>query len=490
MTKHKYSFVYIFLVIALLIDVGYSYYQYSLARLDGDLVPIVAPSEGYTRVLSEPFGWPACINNEIYPATNRFTAHATLSGYFKFMPAFLQNFVSPIDSIFVSAALAKICLHICIVLLLGWFISGLFQFRWQDCLLGTALVSPFLYTCGPFEEYMSIIDYSITYTFFYALPFVCILLLLIPFYKTVLSSAYKFPFWLKPISIAFVVLLAFFGALPAPILTIVVTIAFLYFFFNYFPSSSSASIITKSFDSIKKINFQLLLFLTFTLCICLYSIYVGTKNLENTWTPLPLWERYCRLPDGIIDCFFTFKRGPFVLVAALFINVVILLISQKPETKLFFKISLFLTTFSIVYMLLLPLGGYRGYRPLIIRRDTILPVLMILYYCWGISSIMLIKMFNGLGKGLYICFLLGISFFYMKLDTVPTYTNTCEKEYLQELASKSKESTGCIALKRDCTIINWGFMDSCENSKLIGSMLFYWNITPREVEFYQAEETK
>lgn len=490
MTKKKNSTIYIFLLLALLADFAYSYYQYSLARLDGDLVPIVAPSEGYTKVLTEPVGWPAFAHGEIYPATNRFTAHATLSVYFKHMPLFLQHFVSPIESVFMSAALAKIFIHISLVFLLGWFISGLFKFRWQEGVLGAALVSPFLFTSGPYEEYMSIIDYSITYTMFYALPFVCILMLFIPFYKKALDPSYHFPLWLKAISLLLVVLLAFFGALPAPVLTIGVTITFLYFFFLYFNADTSPSVSLKTFHSIKKINLQLFIFLTFTLLVCLYSIYVGTKNFENTWTPLSLWERYCRLPKGIWDCFFTFERGPFYLVIALAINIFFLIKSRKKETAVFFKIAVLLAIFSVVYILLLPMGGYRDYRPFILRRDTILPVLVLMYFCWGASSVLLIKLFKGLVKRIYICFLIGISFFYMKKDTVPTYTNTCEKEYLQELAIKSKGPEKCIKLKRDCTVINWGFTDSCEQSELLGSMLYYWHITSRNIEFCQPEEEK
>ncbi|MGN6647258.1 MAG: hypothetical protein ACTHJT_12095, partial [Cytophaga sp.] len=164
--------------------------------------------------------------------------------------------------------------------------------------------------------------------------------------------------------------------------------------------------------------------------------------------------------------------------------------TPKKETPDDFNIAVLRAIFSVVYILLLPMGGYRDYRPFILRRDTILPVLVLMYFCWGASSVLLIKLFKGLVKRIYICFLIGISFFYMKKDTVPTYTNTCEKEYLQELAIKSKGPEKCIKLKRDCTVINWGFTDSCEQSELLGSMLYYWHITSRNIEFCQPEEEK
>ena len=489
MSKVKDSFIYLFILLLIIADVGYSYQQYALTQLDGDLVAIVAPSEGYSRVLQDPFGWSAFINNESYPATNRFMAHATLSAYYRTVPFLLQSFVSPIESIYMASALAKILLHISIIGLIGWFISGLFNFGWKETVLGAALISPLLQTAREYFEYMGVIDQSITYAMFYVLPAICVLLVIVPFYKSALSNYATIPLWVKPILILSIILLVFFGALPAPILIIASTITLLVLWWNNFQSITTSSFIQRTLNSIKKINIQLLLFFIFTILACLYSIYVGTKNSENGWTPLTLLERYSRLMHGIVDCFFKLDTGLLYVLIAIAINTILLNLFYKKASAAFFKISLFLTVFSILYILLLPMGGYRAYRPFILRRDTLVPVLMILYYCWGASSILLLKFFTGKWKLLFICFLCYICFIYEKADVLPDYTNVCEKTELAILASKTED---CVTLDRNCSIVNWAFVyvDKCEQSSSTASMLFYWNITPRKIEFRHAPEVK
>lgn len=486
MAIHRHHLIYIFLIAVLLADFGYSFYQYTKAPLDGDLAPIVLPNPGYGKVLHDPLGLQAAIHNEVYPATNRFSAHAALSVYFKTVPLLLQSFLNPIDSVYAAAAIAKICIHILLVSLLGLYISSLFGFSWREGLLGAVLVSPFLQGFGSYTEYMGVIDFCITYVMFYALPIAILLIFLFPFYKSALQKRSAFNPWIKPVWFILMVFLVFFGPLPAPILILLFSLSLLFLWLDAYRSTVGTGIRTKALRSLKQIPPQLLLFFSITIVFCLYSLYVGTKNAENNWFPLSLADRYRLLPKGIIDCFLNGHTGLLFVLIGLSVNMLLVARFLKNESNLFFKIALFMAVFSIIYILLLPMGGYRSYRPLIIRRDTILPVLLLMYFCWGVSSIMLLKYFNKKKNYLFASYVCLISLFYFYSDEIPEpdRTNWNEKVALKKIAG-SDES--CVALERNCSILGWNYIDSCSHSSDRADLLHYWNITSKKTEFYQPE---
>jgi hypothetical protein len=93
----------------------------------------------------------------------------------------LQSFVDPIDSIYLAGALAKIFIQILILTLLSFYITGRQKVLISDFLTAAVLVIPLFQTNG-YRSYMGIIDPSITYTFFYALPCAILLLFYLPFY--------------------------------------------------------------------------------------------------------------------------------------------------------------------------------------------------------------------------------------------------------------------------------------------------------------------
>ncbi len=62
----------IILLLFLVIDLSFTFYQNYNLPLDGDLVPIVAPSEHYSQILKDPFGITVIKEQESYAATNRY----------------------------------------------------------------------------------------------------------------------------------------------------------------------------------------------------------------------------------------------------------------------------------------------------------------------------------------------------------------------------------------------------------------------------------
>lgn len=170
---HK-RFIYLFLLILLLTDLSFSFVQHLSMPLDGDMAGGIVPALDVKPVLSDPFGTSVILEKAFYPNPNRYFAHFSFYKYFNTIPVLLQSFVSTIDSVYLACAIAKIITQFTLISLLAFLITGKIKLFSFDFLLVSVLISPLLQTNG-YRSFMGIIDTSITYSFFYALP--CVLLL-------------------------------------------------------------------------------------------------------------------------------------------------------------------------------------------------------------------------------------------------------------------------------------------------------------------------
>ena len=106
--------LHIILILLLLLDICYSFIQHYHTQLDGDIAGGVVPSSDVQKILDNPFGLNVLLKNQVYPNPNRFFSHWIFSGYFKTVPLIMQKFADPIDSIYLSCALAKTIIQIII----------------------------------------------------------------------------------------------------------------------------------------------------------------------------------------------------------------------------------------------------------------------------------------------------------------------------------------------------------------------------------------
>lgn len=422
------------LFIGLLIaDTIFSYYQHAAYTIDGDVVSIITPSEGYKKILSEPFGFKAFMNQESYAATNRFFAHWTLYHYYRQMPLLLQHFMSPIDSLYAAQAIAKTIIQMALIILLGIYISIPFGFKRKDFLLGAVLVCPLFQARGCFE-YMGLIDNCITYTMFYALPSMLLLIFLLPYYSFALTGKSNIPLWAKPLWLVLAVVLAFHGPLSAPVLLIICPMTLLYCAVKEWNNYSLLSYYERFIISIVSINRQLLLSFLFVIFICMYSFYVGTYNSETISNAIPLNERYDRLLDGISVILLSWREGITPLCFLVLFNIILLYkikntISQNMRTLL-----VYIVICSFVYIALLPLGGFRDYRTYIMRRDTLQPALFALFFIWGFSSVCIFKSKLIIDSIAYKYILFSVCIVYTFADPFPFYANDCERRMLKLLS--------------------------------------------------------
>ena len=169
-------------------DLFYSFHQYCQTPLDGDLPKVVVPSPEYQKVLQDPFGFSVLLDQEKYPATNRFFLHWAITKYFSHVPLFLQMFTSPVNSVYLSVGLFKTLVHVLLTSLLALLISRSNTVFDRSFLLAMALVTPLFIGTVPLYGGMAIIDISVTYTFSYAASLALLLLFFYPFFNAYLQD--------------------------------------------------------------------------------------------------------------------------------------------------------------------------------------------------------------------------------------------------------------------------------------------------------------
>jgi hypothetical protein len=129
----------------------------------------VLPDEIIQPVFDDPFGFQVISTGESHSNPNRFFAHYAVATYFQYFPLWLQHFTNPIDSIYLASAVAKLIIQLAFIYLLSFFISGSRNPAKKNFLIAAILIVPLFQAYG-FWSRMGIVDKSIVYTFFYALP--------------------------------------------------------------------------------------------------------------------------------------------------------------------------------------------------------------------------------------------------------------------------------------------------------------------------------
>lgn len=473
--------IYFLLLILLLADIGYSFVQHINQPLDGDMAWNLIPANDVKPILESPFGLKAVIKNQTYANPNRFFCHWIYREYLLSTPLILQKFVEPIDSIYLSCAISKIVIQVLLIILLAMAISGTTNMLKIDFMVAAILVTPLFQTNG-YRSYMGIIDPSTTYTFFYALPCTLLLLYFLPFilqfYHERKSSTQLFIkfFW---IPLAIMVCLS--GPLNPGVVLIFSMLVIMTHLINSYIHSDQQGIIRRATSTILMIPKSYWFFLVPVSLLSLYSLFLGRYNSTTIATHIPLAEMYLKIPEGIYYQF-TQKLGFPVLFIILTINTVI--INKKFKTtegKKILNIFKWIGIFSLCYILLLPLGGYRIYRPYILRYDTIMPITLSLMLIFGISTLFLIKSMSKRQKLWYLPIIVGVLFIFTNADEPKFNNNKCERSALKEI-SESQETV--VALQHDCSIVDWRKIDKPEKSELNAQLLTIWGVTKEKRYYY------
>lgn len=476
--KSKFKFL---LITLLFTDIVFSFIQHYHLPLEGDMACIIVPSDGYKQLMSDPFGFGA-LKGDIYPGTNRFFAHWTMATYYKIAPFVCQWVINPIDSIYLSNTIAKTGIQILIILLLSFYITRTWRIFSKDFLITAILITPLFQTFG-FNSYIGIIDKSITYTFFYVLPLTFLMIFFIPFYNASSQNRnISLNKWIIALLVPYIIFLSLNGPLIPPIVLIFCPLFLLYLFRKNHINSNISNTWNRIIESILKIDRVVIVLFSLFILTSLYSIYVGLSNAENFNNIVPLLERYKLLIKGFYIQF-TRSAGSIILVFIIVVNTIIIW-RQKPteETLRILKILAWIIVLSAIYTILLPLGGYRVYRPFIIRWDSYMPVNLCLFYYYGMSSLYLI---NNIKPKLNVAYITGIAIFLLVFtiaDKTNYYSSWCEKESLKTIANSPEK---IVLINSDCTIMAWGKITNPDDSKYNCQYLQYIGVLKEEKLYYQ-----
>ena len=471
--------IYCILLLLLLADLGYSFAQHLSQPLDGDMAWNIVPGDDVKPILESPLGTGVILANKSYPNPNRFFCHYFMREYFVTIPLFLQKFTDPIDSIYLSCAIIKIFIQLILIILLAASITGTFDIRRLDFMLAAVLVTPFFQTEG-YQSYMGIIDRSPTYTFFYALPCALLLLYMSPFIqqyfhgKKPAAQILIYILW-----IPFAIVISLSGPLNPGIVLISSLLLFAGRLSKNYIQSDQSGIYQRMLTSLSGVPRNYWFYLLPVSLFSLYSLYIGMNNSNNV--AIPLSELYARLPGGIYNPVTT-KLGFPVLLLCLALNYLLIRkICKAVEGNKILTMFKWIGIFALLYILLLPLGGYRENRPNIIRYDTIMPVTIGLIFMFGISTIFLFKNLAGKQKRWYLPVIFAVLLLFTLNDEPQFDKNKCERIALREI-SESKSSI--VRIQGDCNVLSWERILKPEDSRLKAQLLTIWNVTRENKLFY------
>ncbi len=481
MSENTNRSIWLGVLLLILANLVFAFFQHYHCILDGDMAQAVLPSAQYIHVLHDPLGLDVLIKGEHYPATNRFVLHWSLSKYFKTVPLLFQYFTNPIDSIYLSCALAKTAFQALLLYVLAVYISGRYRIFNKDFLVGALILTPLFQTCGYVWD-IGIIDPPISYAFSYAYSVLLLAVFFLPFF---LATFHKIPVRFNALTCAWLMFLswaiAFNGPVSAPVIIIVCGFFFLEQFRQGMGRNSMLPLIQRVRASVTQIPKPFFLLPGFAVAMSFYSFYIGKNNFENFAKQMPLLERYAKLPKAVYDMFTT--PGMSMLVVMIVVNICFLLLKRNAQTNKILRLFLWVLLFSFVYILLLPLGGYRFYRPQIARRDVLVPVIATLIAFYGLSAYYLLFHIRPLHHKLYLFLVLIPLARYAIADKLYNQNdNSCEKEGMRQIAASPDK---VILLQVDCSVMEWGKMTDYTKSKVNTDMLKYWGVTHEEKYYYQ-----
>lgn len=468
---------YIALLVLLLADLAYSAYQHYHMPIGGDMAEVVMPAPGrsYDKVLHDPFGINVLVNNEAYPNPNRFFAHWSVSAYFLNIPFLLQYFTDPVGSIYLSNAIIKIITQALIICLLAIYISNTYSLLNYRFILAALLITPFFQASG-FCRTLGIIDQSVIYTFFYALPLGLLLLFFLPFFKGLFyGDGVKTSPLVIILLVLLIIVLSFNGPLVPGVVLIACPLVLLKLWAeNYRALKPMGLSARKLVFSFRKIPAVVLFMFTGFCILSLYSLFIGMSNTLNEHGAISLLDRYARMPDGLFNLL-TKKIAFPLLLSSIILNILLIRkYFNSVESRKIRNLAGWIGIFALIYILLLPFGGYRGYRENIVRYDTIMPVTLALLFIFGKTTYYLVENITGKFKPAYLLALAAVLIIFTIADSLNVSRYECERKAIETIAASSEKIT---LLDGNCPVMDWKTISDTSESVANAELFEYWKVT-------------
>jgi hypothetical protein len=397
--------------------------------------------------------------------------------YWRHMPLLLQQFMSPISSLYATQALFNTVVQALLLYVMGWYATGTRRLSSLKLWLAMALMIPFFQTTG-YNRQMAIMDNAVTYNFFYALPLLLLLLLLWPLYRATMQGQ---PVRLSGLQLAAMLPLGVVLALSGPIITGTILVLLL----GVSAYTASQRLRQPARQWLRGLPWRVVLLWGWLCALCLYSLYIGRNNSENITTAIvPVAERYQLVPLGVFYTL-TSRLGMPLLVLGCLVNVWLLrrLLPPTPANRRFGLALRWLGLFAAVYCLLLPLGGYRPYRHYILHHDCIVPITVGLVIFYGLSAVHLLTQLRGRAQHWYMGAVVVVAAIYLNADRrlYATLDGVRERQHLEMLAAAGPAPVVQLPYKR--TVLTWDPVNEPLSSLTSAEMLHYWGVT-KDIKLY------
>jgi hypothetical protein len=479
---NKQKLVIFLLAFFLLGDLAYSFLEYYYVPLDGDISAGVVPSTYVQLLLDDPFGFHLLSTGEKHVNPNRFFAHYFFREYMLKVPKMLQNLTDPLSSVYLSCAVIKLLIHLLVIFILASLISGTKKIFNKKILICAALIVPFIQANG-YWGHLGINDRATTYTFFYALPVVLLMLFLMPFYRMIFQNeGFKIGIFKSVWMFAFVFILPLSGPLNPAIILIVTGLIGINYFVRYGREEHAFSI-DNMFAVFRKIPTPVYVFLIPICMVSLYSLFLGRFDINYSGETIPVIDRYLKLPMGV---YYQISQSLGVPLLLIIIGINVYLINRhfySVEGRRIVNVLKWIGVFAAVYLILLPLGGYRPYRPNILRYDTFMPIAIALIYFFGLSTIYLLANLKLKKRNIYLIGLFAFFAVYMNADRLEKDEYTCERRALEYLVNSPDSIT---LLPFNCNVMSWDTFTDPRRSEYNAIMLKNWGVTYEKKLYYQT----
>jgi hypothetical protein len=470
--------LFIFLLLFLTGDLLVSAYHYYNLSFDGDLPKIGLPYLYYEKVMTDPFGFDAVFNGEMYSGAGRYMCHWFTVFWCHEIYCVIHSVVKdPVVSIYLSTTAIAMLVHFLFLGLVWLFVRVLVPLTKLQSLMVLSLATIFI-QYGEFYHSIGIIDRSPSYIFFYGLQLVLFALWAFPFFNAFHTRHYQLNWVQSIVWVFFSVYLSFSSVLTQPIWFVVCLLMSLGYIFS--PKDSE----WKRFVRSPHIG----LHFSWFLLLCLYAFYVAQFNNEKTNTTT-LVQRYGLLLKGIYYWITYDLAIPFMTIW-LGVNAYLMHRFSKVGWHRFKQISFWIALFAVCYIGLLPFGGYRAYRPFILRYDTIMPVTFGLVFLLVSSSIFLVKeLTNERLKIIYGAGLFLVGFLFSRADRhLELDENEPQHEVLYYL-HHNKDTM--VAMPVHCNVGTWSTSDYKDPVilQMLTSLYKEWDILQPYQTLYIKQES-
>ncbi|MFN0203209.1 MAG: hypothetical protein ACKVTZ_16905 [Bacteroidia bacterium] len=460
-----------FLILLLCLKLGYAYWQYLQMPLDGDISSLVMAKRGYQAIIEDPLALQVLFHDAHYPNPNRFFAHALCMTYFRNVPFLLQKVMNPIESLYTASALAKGLIHLLMLSTLVLYVTKSFTFK-KNYLLAAVLLIPLFQVTG-YNAFFCIIDPSISYNFFYALPNALFCIFFLFFYVKILQNQeIHFSLTQHFCLILLAVPMILSGPLPAAISLLAFPLLWLH---------------RLRTQGLTQISFSLWAYTFAITALSLYSLFIGRNNAEAFVYELSLLQRYQNVPQGLFYLLFT-KIGYPLFLISIGINIWLLRpYAQRTEIQRLFSFFKGFGVFTFLYIVLLPIGGYRAYRPDIIRGDVMMPIFLGLMIMWGTTAYYLLHELSAKKRQYYLvfCSIFCAILFLADEPVKPEQSNLCEKEALYQLSNAQEKE---VFIEKDCKILAWVRDFNAIDAGFNADFFYFLGITKERKEYCQERK--